>query len=145
MIDKRQVFAKLGAVERRYGQLANTFSEFAAGVSGQVAAHAFEIKGILVTPGDTPDRFSVSFAGRTILFAFSVSIGSDTTVVGRVSCYLDKEFPKRELEQIGTFNFKVDGSASESDAVDNDPICIDHPVGAALIALHFLSVALTRP
>ena len=144
MIDRKLVFARLATVEKKHQQMAKKFAEFSGFVSSELTASNFLIKGILVTPADTSDQFSVSFAGRTIHFAFSVAMPGDSTTVGRISCFLEKFLPKAELEQIGSFSFKSDGETSEKDAQDEDPIYLDHPNGASAIAMHYLNVALSK-
>jgi hypothetical protein len=77
-------------------------------------------------------------------FAFESVPEASGTLVGKVTCYLKKEFPTSEYISIGEFKFTGSGQSTLVHPTENDPITIDVDIAALHIALNFIHESLSR-
>jgi hypothetical protein len=140
MLTWNQLHETLARASRRHEQLYSLFSQFGQEVVEQVAAPNSRIKGIHAEFDTQEGELKASFAGRTLVFVFSVVQGDSGALNGKVNVYLMRKIPTQAFESIGEFSFDGNGQSNLLDTGDNDQL---HVVGAAVyIALHFLNESL---
>jgi hypothetical protein len=144
MLDWNQLHQDLEKAAHRHRQLAAKFDQFATFVAEQVTAQLFHIKGIGISLNLDQGFFTTTFAGRTLHFAFESVPEASGTLVGKVTCYLKKEFPTSEYISIGEFKFTGSGQSTLVHPTENDPITIDVDIAALHIALNFIHESLSR-
>ena len=144
MINRNETYSRLASASTKYRQLATTFDEFSTLAIGDVTAENFQIKGITAKADPATGRTSVTFAGKTICFAFVFSYPRGSAAVGKVVCYLERTYPEPSVEKLGEFTFNHTGESSEK-FTDNDELYISGQTGATYIVLHYLEVALAKP
>ena len=144
MLNWNQLHLGLEKASGRHRQLESIFNRFATDVVAQVTEEHFHIKGIGASWSIDQRFFTTNFAGRTLFFAFESVFEEDGTVVGKVTCFLKKEFPVMEHIAIGDFTFNGKGRTNLLDPDENEPIIIDSEIVALYVALHFIRESLSR-
>lgn len=144
MLEWNQLHQNLQKTSNRHRQLAGKFEQFAKYVAEQVTAPAFHIKDIGATLNLDQGFFSTTFAGRTLQYVFESVSEENGTLVGKVTCYIKKEFPSLEYVSIGDFRFTGSGQTTLVDPAENAPITIDVDVAAQYIALNYIHESLSR-
>ncbi|HMN12013.1 MAG: hypothetical protein WA146_05980 [Thiobacillus sp.] len=144
MLAWNQLHQDLESATNRHRQLAAKFEQFAKFVAEQVAAPAFHIKGIGISLNLDQGFFSTTFAGRTLHYTFESVPSENGTLVGKVTCYLKKEFPTLEYISIGDFQFTGSGQTTLVDPMENDPIKIDVDLAALYVVLNYIHESLSR-
>lgn len=144
MLDWNQLHQNLERASNRHRQLFSKFEAFAKFVDEQVSAPAFHIKGIGISSNIDQGSFSTTFAGRTLHFQFESVSEENGTLVGKVTCYLKKEFPSLEYISIGDFRYTGSGQTTLVDPKENDPITIDNDLAALYVVLNYINESLLR-
>lgn len=144
MLKWNQLHQELERASNRHRQLAAKYEQFAKFVAEQVTAPAFHIKGIAISLNLDQGSFSTIFAGRTLYFIFESAPGDNGTLVGKVTCYLKKEFPSPEYISIGDFQFTGSGQTTLVDPAENDHINIDIDLAALYVVLNYIHESLSR-
>jgi hypothetical protein len=144
MLEWNQLHHDLERASNRHRQLAAKYEQFATFVAEQVTAPAFHIKGIGISLNLDQGFFSTTFAGRTLQFTFESVPSEHGTLVGKVTCYLKKEFPTPEYTLIGDFQFTGSGQTNLVDPKENDPIIIDVDLAALYVVLNYIHESLSR-
>lgn len=144
MLEWNQLHQNLERASNRHHQLAARFEQFAKFVAEQVSEPAFHIKGIGISLNLDQGFFSTTFAGRTLHFTFESSPGENGTLVGKVTCYLKRDFPVPEYISMGDFQFTGSGQTTLVDPKENDPITIDGDLASLYVVLNYIYVSLSR-
>lgn len=144
MLKWNQLHQELERATSRHRQLAARYEQFAKFVAEQVVVPAFHIKDIAISLNLDQGSFSTTFAGRTLYFIFESVSGENGALVGKVTCYLKKEFPILEYISIGEFKFTGSGQTTLVDPMENDPIDIDTDLGALYVVLNYIHESLSR-
>jgi len=144
MLEWSQLHPNLERASSRHRQLLEKFERFAKFVEEQVTAPTFHIKGLGITSSLDQGFFSTTFAGRTLQFRFESALGDKEVLVGKVNCYLKKEFPALEYLSIGGFGFTTTGQTTLVDPNDKDPISIDTDIGALHLVIDYIHESLSR-
>ena len=144
MLEWNQLHQNLERASNRHRQLFAKFEQFAKFVGEQVSTPAFHIKGIGISSNLDQCFFSTTFAGRTLQFQFESVSEENGTLVGKVTCYLKKEFPALEYISIGDFRFTGNGQTTLVDPKENDPITIDNDLAALYVVLNYIHESLSR-
>ena len=77
-------------------------------------------------------------------FQFESVSEENGTLVGKVTCYLKKEFPSLEYISIGDFRYTGNGQTTLVDPKENDPITIDNDLAALYVVLNYINESLLR-
>lgn len=144
MLKWNQLHQELERATNRHRQLAAKYEQFVKFVAEQVVAPAFHIKGIGISLNLDQGSFSTTFAGRTLYFIFESVSGENGALVGKVTCYLKKEFPALEYISIGDFQFTGSGETTLVDPMENDPINIDIDLAALYVVLNYIHESLSQ-
>lgn len=143
MLTWNQLHIDLETVSNRHRRLAAVFSEFAKSVAEQVTDKHFHISGISATLNIDQGFFTISFAGRTLYFAFASVIEENGTMVGNVHCYIKREFPAVEHIAVGNFRFTGKGQTNLIEPEEQGPVTIDGDLADVYVALHFIHESLS--
>ncbi|MBC2730817.1 hypothetical protein [Thiobacillus sp.] len=144
MLNWNQLHQELERASNRHRQLAAKYEQFAKCVAEQIGAPAFHIKGIGITLNLDQGAFSTIFAGRTLYFIFESVSSENGALVGKVTCYLKKEFPTLKYISIGDFQFSGSGESTLIDPMENDPINIGIDLGALYVVLNYIHESLSK-
>lgn len=145
MLTWKQLNHDLDRASNRHRQLTIRFDSFANFVEQQVAAQNFHIKGIAVSKNLEQGFFTVTFALRTLHFAFSSVQDEGGMLVGNVKCYLIKRaVPDPEYVLLGDFKFSGNGQTTLVEPDENDPLNIDNDISALFIVFNFIHESLSR-
>ena len=144
MLEWNQLHQDLEKASNRHRQLAAKYEQFARFVAEQVTSAGFHIKGISISLNLDQGFFSTTFAGRTLQFMFESVPNESGTLVGKVTCYLKREFPTPEYISIGDFQFTGSGQTNLVNPEENDPITIDYDLAALYVALNYIHKSLSR-
>ena len=136
MFDKNALLIRLSLAGIVHEKMATKFAEFSKLVKSELTAGDFPLKGIQYESSPISNTFSISFAGKKILFSFSISISIDDFAMGRVSCFMERHPSEVKLEEIGTFSFTIDGEKTEDDSKKYRTPYFDHPVTADVSRKH---------
>lgn len=144
MLEWNRLHQELERAANRHRQLVGKFDQFAKAFAEQAAEPAFHIKGIGVSLNLEQGSFSTSFAGRTLVFIFESAYGENGVLVGKVSCFMKKEFPTPEYISIGNFQFTSSGQSTLMDPRENDPLNIDIDLAALYVVLNYIHESLSQ-
>jgi len=144
MLEWDQLHQSLERTSNRHRQLFAKFELFSKFVDEQVSAPAFHIKGIVISSNLDQGFFSTTFVGRTLQFRFESVSEENGALVGKVTCYLKKEFPALEYISIGDFRFTGNGQTTLVDPKENDPISIENDLAALYVVLNYIHESLSR-
>lgn len=137
MLTWNQLHQDLEKSAKRHRQLFGVFERFAQFVAEQVSSPSFHINGITASPVED-GFFTVTFAGRILLFAFSSTAEQNGALSGNVDCYLKKNIPVQEHVLMGSFSFTSNGKTNLKEPEENDFIVIDCDFSCLYVALHFI-------
>lgn len=127
----------------RHDQFSFAFAKFSKLLLTHTSSDACHIKGIRVEAES--ERFTVRFAGRTVLFVFTSPADGNGILAGKVTCYLKKEIPDPELVSLGSFRLSKNGETDIVDPDSEDKIVIDDELPALYVAMLQLREALKHP
>jgi hypothetical protein len=144
MLTWNQLHESLARAGKRHQQLETAFGQFGKYVVEQAGAKDFHIKGVNATLDEAQRTLTVTFASRTLLFAFSSAQGDSGALTGKVDVYLAKKLPKEEFDRIGGFVFDGNGQSDIVDPEEKDRLHINYDVAALYIALHFVQESLAK-
>jgi len=113
-------------------------------VESQVTAQGFHIKGIGISQNLDQSSFEVTFAGRTILFAYTSKVGPNGGLIGNVKCFLKQQHPFLQFVDLGGFTYTGAGETNLKAPDDDDFIVIDVDIAALYVALNFIHKALAK-
>lgn len=144
MLNEKQLHDQLSNAALQHRKLAAKFAEMAKHVETQMSAPRYPVPGIATTLQLEQGFFTTTFAGRTLSFVFSSSLGTEGSLIGQVACYLKKDFPQPVHLALGGFGFSASGQTSRTVLPDHVPADMDTDLGASLITLHFIHASLTQ-
>lgn len=144
MLKWNQLHQDLEKASSRHRQLAAKYEQFAKFFAEQVTTPEFHIKGISISLNLEQGFFSTTFAGRILQFTFESVPSENGALVGKVTCYLKKEFPTPKYIPIGDFQFTGSGQTNLVDPEENDPITIDDDLPVLHVVLNYIHESLSR-
>ena len=144
MLKWNPLHQSLEKTANRHLQLYSRFDAFAKFVQVQVTHHDFHIKNIGVSLQLEKNFFTTTFAGRTLYFVFSSTVGDGGLMVGNVKCLVEISFPEKTYSEIGEFTFTGNAQTNLIEPEDNDPITIDTDLSSLYVALHFINESLSK-
>jgi hypothetical protein len=144
MLNEKQLHDQLGNAALQHRKLAAKFAEMAKHVEAQVSAPHYPVPDIVTALQLEQGVFSTTFAGRTLSFVFSSSLGTEGSLIGQVACYMKKDFPQPVQVALGGFGFSASGQTSRTVLPEHVPADMDTALGASLITLHFIHTSLTQ-
>ena len=124
--------------------LAVVFADFANFVKDCVQSSSIASHNITATLHLDHGFFATTFAGRTVSFVFTSSMGSDGNLIGNVHCYLKKNFPEPRQIEFGNFTFDEAGYTNINVPNSNETIHIANDLGTLQMALHFIYDSLAQ-
>lgn len=126
--------------------LTTVFEDFANFVKDCLQATSTTNQNIIVTPNLSQGLFTTSFAGRTVSFVFTSSLEdvANGCMVGTVTCYIKKDFPKPKQIEFGSFTFNEEGRTNIKKTDSDETICISNDLSTLHMALHFIYESLSK-
>lgn len=144
MLEWNQLQKNLETTSNRHFRLFERFERFAKIVDEQVTAPSFHIKGIGISLNLDQSFFATTFAGRSLQFRFESVPEENGDLVGRVTCFLIKDFPELKYISIGDFRFTGNGQTTLTPPKENEQITIDYDLAALYVVLNYIHESLSR-
>lgn len=142
MLEADQLHRNLETASNRHKVLFEKFGQFANSVKALVSNPQFHIKGIGVSLNLDQGYFSTSFAGRTLHLRFESTAGEHGSLVGKVTCYRQTDFPTQVISSIGDFQFKGTGETNPLAPAENKTIFINDDLQGLHIVLNYIHESL---